>query len=147
MKLILLEDLKNLGKSGDKVQVADGYGRNYLIPRRLALPATPQNLRVFENEQKARAKKRLLERQQAEALGAKIAALALTISRQAGEEDKLFGSVTNVHVAEALEKEGFKIDKRKIEMAEPLKALGEFEVPVQVHPEVKVSIKVLVVKE
>jgi large subunit ribosomal protein L9 len=147
MELILLDEVKHLGKVGDKVQVADGYGRNFLLPRRMALPATPENLKVFENEQKARSKKRQHERQEAEALGAKIAALSLTISRQAGEEDKLFGSVTNGNVAEALEKEGFKIDKRKVILVEPIKALGIFEVPVQVHPEVTVNVKVWVVKE
>ena len=147
MKLILLEEVRNLGKTGEQVQVADGYGRNYLIPRKLALAATPENLRVFENEQKARVKKRTHERQEAVALGEKVAALSLTISRQAGEDDKLFGAVTNANIAEALEKEGYKIDKRKIDLVEPIKALGIFEVPVQVHAEVTVNVKVWVVKQ
>jgi large subunit ribosomal protein L9 len=147
MELILLEEVKKLGKSGQKVQVKDGYGRNYLIPRKLALPATPQNLRVYENEQKARAKKRQKEMDEARALGEKVAAVPVTISRQAGDDDKMFGSVTNANIAEALEAQGFKIDKRKIELPEPIKALGTFEVPVEVHPEVKVNVKVWVVKQ
>src|SRR6185369_3050504 len=112
MKVILLEDVKSLGKSGEEVNVADGYGRNFLIPQKLALGATPQNQRVFENEAKARAKKRDKELSEAVALGEKISALSLSISRVAGEDDKLFGSVTNLDVAEALAKEGHKIDKR-----------------------------------
>ena|SRR5258708_6412247 len=147
MKVILLEDVKNLGKSGEEVNVADGFGRNYLIPHKLALGATPQNQRVFENEAKARVKKREKERQEAQALGEKIAALSLTISRVAGEDDKLFGSVTNADVAEALAKEGHKIDKRDIDLVEPLKALGIFEVPLRLHSEVTVKIKVWVVKQ
>ncbi len=147
MKIILLDDVKNLGKTGEEVQVKDGYARNYLIPRKMALAASAQNLRVFANEQKAREKKKTREKQEAVALGEKIAALSLTISRVAGEEDKLFGSVTNADVAEALEKEGHKIDKRRILLAEPIKALGIVEVPVQLHPEVTVPVKVWVVKQ
>jgi large subunit ribosomal protein L9 len=147
MKVILLEDVKNLGKSGDAVNVADGYGRNFLIPRKLALGATPQNQRVFENDAKARAKKQEKEKQEAQALAEKLAALSLTISRVAGEDDKLFGSVTNADVAEALAKEGHKIDKRSIELPEPLKALGIFEVPVRLHAQVSGKVKVWIVKQ
>lgn len=147
MKVILLDDVKNIGKTGEEVQVKDGYARNYLIPRKLALKASAENLRVFQNEQKAREKKKAKTRQDAAALGEKLAALSLTISRVAGEEDKLFGSVTNADVAEALEKEGHKIDKRKILLVEPIKALGVVEVPVQLHAEVTVPVKVWVVKQ
>ena len=147
MKVILLEDVKTLGKSGEEVNVADGYGRNYLIPQKLALGATPQNQRVFENEAKARTKKREKERAEAQAKGEKIAALSLSIARVAGEDDKLFGSVTNADVAEALAKEGHKIDKRDITLVEPLKALGNFEVPVRLHTDVTVNVKVAVVKQ
>jgi large subunit ribosomal protein L9 len=147
MKVILLEEVRNLGKSGEQVTVKEGYARNYLIPRKLALQATAENLRTYINGQKARIKKAAREAAEAKALGEKISALSLTISRLAGEEDKLFGSVTNADVAESLEKEGIKIDKRKISLAEPLRALGIFEVPVHLHSEVTVNVKVWIVKE
>jgi large subunit ribosomal protein L9 len=147
MKVILIEDVKTLGQAGSQVDVADGYARNYLIPRRLALGATPANARVFENEKKALAKKREKERQEAEALALTLGALSLTISRLAGEDDKLFGSVTNGDVAEALAKEGHKLDKRDIILPEPLKALGIHEVPIQLGHEVKAVVKVWVVKQ
>jgi large subunit ribosomal protein L9 len=147
MKVILLEDIKTLGRAGAQVEVKDGYARNFLIPRRKALGATEANQRVFENEKKALAKKHAKEKAEAEALAAKVGGLSLTISRLAGEDDKLFGSVTNADVAEALAKEGHKVDKRDIHLEEPLKALGIHEVSVQVHPEVKATVKVWVVKQ
>jgi large subunit ribosomal protein L9 len=147
MKVILVEDVKSLGKSGDQVNVADGYARNFLIPRKLALGASPANQRVYENEAKARAKKHNKEKADAVALGEKLSALSLTIARIAGEDDKLFGSVTNGDIAEALAKEGFKVDKRDIDLADHLKALGIFEVPVRLHAEVTVKVKVWVVKQ
>jgi len=147
MKVILIEDVKTLGQAGTQVDVADGYARNFLIPRHLALGATPANARVFANEKKALAKRHEKERLEAVELAAKLAALSLTISRLAGEDDKLFGSVTNGDVAEALAKEGHKIDKREIVLVEPLKALGIHEVPVHLAHEVTVTIKVWVVKQ
>src|SRR6185503_4249809 len=105
MKVILVEDVKALGKGGDQVNVADGYARNFLIPRGLALGASPANQRVYENEAKARLKKRDREKAEAVALSEKLGALSLTIARMAGEDDKLFGSVTNGDIAEALAKE------------------------------------------
>jgi large subunit ribosomal protein L9 len=147
MKVILLEDIKSLGRAGSQVDVKDGYARNFLIPRRKALGATEANQRVFENEKKALAKKHLKEKEEAQALAGKIGGLSLTISRLAGEDDKLFGSVTNADVAEALAKEGHKVDKRDVILEEPLKALGIHEVSVVVHPEVKATVKVWVVKQ
>ena len=147
MKVILVEDVKALGKSGDQVNVADGYARNFLVPKKLALVASPANQRVYENEAKARVKKHEKEKADAQALAGKLGALSLTIARQAGEDDKLFGSVTNGDIAEALAKEGHKIDKRDIELAEHLKALGIFEVPLKLHPEVTAMVKVWVVKQ
>ena len=147
MKVILVEDVKSLGKSGESVNVAEGYARNFLIPKKLALGATPANQRVYENEAKARLKKRDKEKADAAAVAEKMSALSLTIARQAGEDDKLFGSVTNGDIAEALAKEGFKVDKRHIELADHLKALGIFEVPVKLHAEVTAMIKVWVVKQ
>ena len=147
MKVILVEDVKALGKSGDQVNVADGYARNFLIPRKLALGASPANQAVYENEAKARVKKHAKEKTDAQALAEKLGGLSLTISRMAGEDDKLFGSVTNGDIAEALAKEGHKIDKRDIELADHLKALGIFEVPIKLHPEVTAKVKVWVVKQ
>ena len=147
MKVILVEDVKALGKSGDQVNVAEGYARNFLIPKKLALGNTPANQRVYENEAKARVKKHAKEKADAQAVAEKLGGLSLTISRMAGEDDKLFGSVTNGDIAEALAKEGHKIDKRDIELADHLKALGIFEVPVKLHPEVTAMVKVWVVKQ
>lgn len=147
MKVILLEDIKTLGRAGAQVDVADGYARNFLIPRQKALGATPANQRVFDNEKKALSKKHAKEKDEAQALAATLGALSLTISRLAGEDDKLFGSVTNGDVAEALAKEGHKIDKREILLVDPLKALGIHEVTVMVHPEVEAKVKVWVVKQ
>jgi len=147
MKVILIEDIKTLGSAGAQVDVADGYARNYLIPRRLALGATPANARVFENEKKALAKRRDKEIKLAQDFAAKLESLSLTISRLAGEDDKLFGSVTNGDVAEALAKEGHTLDKREIILVEPLKALGIHEVEVHLGHEVRTKIKVWVVKQ
>ena len=147
MKVILLEDIKTLGNAGAQVEVADGYARNFLIPNRKALGATPANQRVFDNDKKAMGKKREKERLAAVELGAVLSGLSLTISRLAGEDDKLFGSVTNADVAEALVKEGHKVDKRTILLEEPLRALGIHEVKVQMHPEVTATLKVWVVKQ
>lgn len=147
MKVILIEDIKTLGSAGSQVDVADGYARNYLIPRRLALGATPANARVFENEKKALAKRRDKERKEAEEIAAKLGALSITITRLAGEDDKLFGSVTNADVAEALVKEGHSIDKRHVILVEPLRALGIHEVPVHLAHEVQAVVKVWVVKQ
>jgi large subunit ribosomal protein L9 len=147
VKVILIEDVKSLGKGGEQVNVADGYARNFLIPKKLALGASPANQRVYENEAKARAKKHEKEKADAQALAEKLGGLSLTISRMAGEDDKLFGSVTNGDIAEALSKEGYKLDKRDIELPEHLKALGIFEVPVRLHPQVTAMVKVWVVKQ
>ena len=147
MKVILLEDVKSVGKSGEQVQVADGYGRNFLIPRKLALSANPANQAVYDNEAKARIKKREKERQAALALVEKLQSLQLTLTCMAGEDDKLFGSVTNIDVAEALAREGFKVDRRDIDLVEPIKALGIYEVPVRLQADIKATVKVWVVKQ
>lgn len=147
MKVILLEDIKTLGRAGAQVEVADGHARNLLIPNGQALIASPANQRVFENEKKALAKKHAKEKAVAQELAAKLEGLSLTITRLAGEDDKLFGSVTNADVAEALAKEGHKVDKRDIQLVEPLRALGIAEVPLQLHSEVVAKLKVWVVKQ
>jgi large subunit ribosomal protein L9 len=144
MKVILLEDVRNLGKSGDSVTIKPGYGRNYLLPRNMALAATPANLQVFANEKKALDKKQARLRGEAQTAADKITALTLTISRLSGEDGKLFGSVTNGDVAAALKEQGVEVDKRKIEMHEPIKTLGEHAVPLHLHHDIVISLKVVV---
>ena len=147
MKVILMEDIKTLGRAGAAVEVADGFARNFLIPKRQALAATEANSRVYENEKKAMGKKRDKERAAAQELATTISGIKITITRIAGEDDKLFGSVTNGDIAEALAKEGHKVDKRDIILVDPIKSLGIHEVPVHVYSEVQATLKVWVVKQ
>lgn len=144
MNIILIEDVDNLGLAGQVVTVAAGYARNKLIPGQLALEATPSNLKMLEKkraEYEIRAKK---EKERAAELAEKIEAVRLTISQKAGEKDKLYGSVTSMDLAAALEEQGLDIDRRKIKMTEPIKTLGEFEVPVKLHTDVTANLKVIV---
>jgi len=146
MKIILLSDIKDLGKMGDVVTVKEGYARNYLIPRKLVKEATPGNMKNLDGILKKReaAEAKLLA--EANVLADKISAISITISAQAGEEDKLFGSVSSEMIAEALSGEGFSIDKRDIDTGEQIKKLGDYKVSVKVHPNVKATLKVLVIK-
>ncbi len=147
MKIILTKDHPKLGDEGAVVEVAVGYARNYLLPRKLALPATRHNIQVSEigRVKREKAAHRLAE---AEAeLGRKLAELSCTITVAAGDEDRLFGSVTAADVSEAIAREGIKIDKKKIQIAEPIKKLGIYSIEVRVSPEVLVPVKVWVVKE
>ncbi len=147
MKIILKEDYENLGKVGEVIEVKAGFARNYLIPKQVALQATPQNLRVIEQE-KARDKIKLSkDKRDAELLAKQLKEVSLTANVQVGEEDKIFGAVTSQNISELLSSKGFEIDKRKILLEEPLKALGVFEVPIKLHTEVEAKIKVWVVKE
>jgi len=147
MKIILKEDYENLGKVGEVIEVKAGFARNYLIPKQVALQATPQNLRVIEQE-KARDKIKLSkDKRDAELLAKQLKEGSLTANVQVGEEDKIFGAVTSQNISELLSSKGFEIDKRKILLEEPLKALGVFEVPIKLHTEVEAKIKVWVVKE
>lgn len=147
MKIILKQDYENLGKIGEVVEVKNGYARNYLIPRDLAVQATPQNLKVIEQEKARQETKQSKDRQAAEALAGKLKSVSLTANVQVGEEDKVFGAVTSQNIAELLAAKGFEIDRRKIHLEEPLKALGVYEVPIKLHHEVEANIKVWVVKE
>lgn len=147
MKLVLRQDIDKLGKRGEVVKVSDGYGRNFLLPKQLALPATPGNLKRVELERRGVEVKHVRERQEAEDLARRLAAVSCTVARKVGENDALYGSVTNADIAAFLEKEGFGLDKRKIVLEEPIKALGIYAVPVRLHPEVTAEIKVWVVKE
>jgi large subunit ribosomal protein L9 len=147
MKVILKADIERLGKVGDVVTVTAGYARNFLMPRQLAFEANDQNLALVEGEKKRYAKVQAKVRVDAEALAAKLGALSLTIRQPAGESDKLFGTVTTMDIAAALEKEGFAIDKRQISVEEPIKTLGIYTVPVKLAPEVSAALKVWVVRE
>ena len=147
MRLILRTDVGELGKRGDVVKVAPGYGRNYLLPRGLAYPFSEPNVHRVEKEKRTLQVHQARERQEAEELGRRIAQLSCTIVKKVGESDTLYGSVTNGDVAEALQKEGHSIDKRKILLEDPIKSLGIYSVPIRLHPEVTCELKVWVVKE
>ena len=133
MEVILKEDIEKLGHRGDVVKVADGYGRNYLLPQRLAMEATAANKAVIEQMKASAVRKSAKEKGEAELLVAQIQAVELEFERKVGENDHIFGSVTSSDVAHALEAKGFKVDRRKISLSEPLKQIGEFEVPVKLH--------------
>ncbi len=147
MEVILKEDVPKLGHRGDVVKVAEGYGRNYLLPRKLAIEATAGNRAVIEQMKAASLRRAATEKAEAEQLAGQFTGLELSFTRKAGEKDHLFGSVTSADIAVALEKKGFSIDRRKIHLDEPIKMLGEFKVPVKLHREVSTSVKVTVEKE
>ncbi len=147
MEVILKEDVANLGHRGDVVKVADGYGRNFLLPRKLALQATLANKAVIDQMKAAAARRSATEKIQAEELVAKLEPLVLSFTRKTGENGQLFGSVTSADIASDLEAKGFEIDRRKIQLAEPLKSLGNYEVAIRLHREVTAQIKVKVLGE
>ena len=147
MEVILREHVDNLGRRGEIVKVADGYARNYLLPRKLALLATAGNKQHVERERKILEVREAEERGQAQAVAARLAALTITISRRVGDTEQLYGSVTASDIADFLREKGFEIDRRKLILPEPIKALGEFDVPLKLHREVTVPLKVHVVKE
>jgi len=147
MKIILREDIERLGKRGDIVQVKDGYARNYLIPQGKALPATPGYLRQFEEEKRMELVREGKKKRAADELANRLNKVSLTAVAKAFEEDKLYGSVTALDVAELLAKEGFEIDKKNILLDEPIKSLGVYTIPIKLHPEVQVNIKLWVVRE
>jgi large subunit ribosomal protein L9 len=147
MEVILKEDVANLGHRGDLVKVADGYGRNFLLPRKLALQATLANKAVVEQMKSAAARRSATEKAQAEELAAKLAPVVLSFTRKSGEAGHLFGSVTSADIAAALETKGFEIDRRKIQLDEPIKSVGEVTVTIKLYREVAAHIKVTVVAE
>ncbi len=146
MKVILKEDIKGLGKLGEVVNVAEGYGRNFLIPRKKVAEATPENVKVVEREKKRLEEQLKAGLHEAEELQKKISEGSVTISRQVGEGEKMFGSVTSADIAEALEKDGLNIDKKLIHLEKPIKELGLFHVPVKIHQDVSAELKVWIVK-
>jgi large subunit ribosomal protein L9 len=147
MEVILREHVDHLGRRGDIVKVAEGYARNFLLPRKLALAVTENNKRQIEREKKVAEVREAEERSQAEALGQRLTQLEIEIARRVGENDALYGSVTSADIAHALQAKGFEIDKRKIQLADPIKALGPVQVPVRVHRDVTAQVTVKVVAQ
>jgi len=147
MEVILREHVEHLGKRGEVVKVAAGYARNYLLPRKLALPATDGNKKHVERERRIVEARESQERGVAEALGARLAAVDITIARRVGDTEQLYGSVTSGDVADFLKEKGFDVDKRKLILPEAIKAIGDFDVPLKLHREVTIPLKVHVVKE
>ncbi len=147
MEVILKEDVEHLGNRGDLVKVADGYGRNYLLPKKLALQANAANKAVIEQMKQSAVRRTAKEKAEAETQVALIEAIALEFARKVGENEHLFGSVTSADIADELAHKGFTLDRRKIQLDEPLKQLGEFHVPVKLHREVTAHVKVTVVSD
>jgi len=147
MQIILLEDIPSLGKAGDIVEVAGGYARNYLLPQGKAVETSRRNLRVLEHQKKVVEQKLKRRKKDALRLKEELEGLSLTIAKKVGEMDRLYGSVTTMDIEEALREEGYEIDRKKIDLEEPIKHLGIYTVPVKIHPEVTAQLKVWVVKE
>jgi large subunit ribosomal protein L9 len=147
MQIILQEDVEKLGNRGQVVEVAEGYARNFLLPRKLALEANAGNMKRLEKMRAAFAKKEATERDDAQKLAEMLGSVSLELTRKSGENDQLFGSVTNADISEALAAKGYSVDKRKITLAEPIKTIGEFEIPVKLHREVTTTVKLAVKKE
>src|SRR5213592_789909 len=147
MEVILRDHVENVGRRGEVVKVADGYARNYLLPRKLALPATPGNLKQIAREGVTLDAKEAEEKGAAEAIAARLAGVEVTILRRVGETEALYGSVTTADIAEALAAKGFEIDRRKLQLDEPIKKLGDFEVAARLHRDVVATVKVKVAAE
>lgn len=147
MKLLLRQDYKPLGEAGEIVNVKPGYARNFLIPNGLAMLASDKNLKRYENEKKQMFWRQEKDKRQSEELAKTLENVSCTITVQVGEEDKMFGSVTSQNIAEALEAQGYSVDKRKIILEEPIKSLGIYSVPIKLHTDVEAKVKVWVVKE
>ncbi len=147
MKIILKEDVESLGHMGDAIKVSDGYARNYLIPKGLAIEASSKNIKGLDHEKRIIAKKTEKQREKAESLVEALGNITCTISRKVGEQDKLFGSVTSKDIEENLRNQGIAIERKNIVIEEPIKKLGEFTVKVKVHPGIHGEVKVIVVSE
>jgi large subunit ribosomal protein L9 len=147
MEVILREDIEKLGSRGEVVKVAPGYARNFLLPKKLAVAATASNKKIIEQERQAHLRKEAKLQGEAQDLAKLMDGVTVTISQKSGENDQLFGSVTSKDVADALAAKNFTIDRRKIQLDEPIKQLGEFKVPVKLHKDVTAEITVVVAKE
>jgi len=147
MKVILQETVEGLGHVGDLLDVSDGFARNYLLPRRKALEASSRNVKALEHVKRVSAEKARKEKLQIEGVAKKISAVSLTVTAQVGKDDKMFGSVTVKDIVEGLAEHGFEVDRRRIQLAQPIKELGTFTVPVKLHRDVTASVSVMVVKK
>jgi large subunit ribosomal protein L9 len=147
MEVILKEDVAKLGSRGDVVRVAEGYGRNYLLPKKLAIEATAANRAVIEQMRAAAVRRAAREQGDAQALAQQVAGVTLSFTRKSGEHDQLFGSVTSADIARELEQQGLNIDRRKIQLDEPLKHVGEFNVAIKLHKDVTAPVKVVISKQ
>ncbi len=147
MEVILKEDVPKVGSRGDLVKVADGFGRNYLLPRKLAIEATASNRAVIEQMKQAALRRAAKDKADSEALAKMLEGVSVSFTRKAGEKEQLFGSVTSGDIAAALEQQGYNIDRRKIHLDEPLKHIGEFKVPVRLYKGVDATVKVVIQKE
>ncbi|WP_028591482.1 50S ribosomal protein L9 [Paenibacillus massiliensis] len=147
MKVIFLQDVKGQGKKGQVKEVSDGYASNFLLPKGLVRPATDGNMKVLQNQAAAEDRRKQEEKEEAQALAKKLEATAIELKAKAGEGGRLFGAITSKQIGEALSKQGLKIDKRKIELDEPIRHLGVTQMTVKLHPEVKATLKVQVTEE
>jgi len=147
VQVILNDEVPNLGRTGDVVKVRAGYARNYLLPRKLATEANPKNLRAFEHQKRIAMLKGEAQKSEALKLKEKLEATKLTIAAHAGEEGKLFGSVTNIDIERALREKGIAVERRRIHLAEPIKQLGEFTVAIRLQPEIEANVKIEVTAE
>lgn len=147
MKVVLTQDMESLGLGGEIVNVAKGYARNYLIPQGMALEATEQNIKLTEMQRKNIEIKRIKAKEEALKVKERLSGISVTIAQKVGEEDKLYGSVTTMDIAEQLEKQGITVERRRMVLDKPIKTLGDFAVTVKLHPDVSASIKVVVVPE
>jgi large subunit ribosomal protein L9 len=147
MKVILKEHVDGVGHLGDLLDVSDGYARNYLLPRGKALEANPRNVKALEHAKRVMAEKARKEKLEIETLAKKMSAVRLTMTAQVGKDNKLFGSVTAKDIAEAMAAHGFEVDRRKIQLAQPIKEIGTFTVPIKLHRDVTASVSVVVAKQ
>ncbi|MGR6763107.1 50S ribosomal protein L9 [Paenibacillus sp. T2-29] len=147
MKVIFIKDMKGQGKKGQIKEVSDGYAANFLLPRGIARPATEGNMKTLENQNAAEEKRKQEEKEEAQILGKKLEETTIQLKAKAGEGGRLFGAITNKQIAEAVAKTGIKLDKRKIELEEPIRTLGVTQMTVKLHPEVKATLKVQVTEE
>ncbi len=147
MKVILKQDVDKLGKAGDVIKVQPGYGRNFLIPKKIAVEATPGNIKVMEIERLAQARRDRRDKVAAELVAKEVAKLTITIRQKTGEAGALYGSVTAIDIADALAAHKIELDKRKIQLEDPIKTIGEYQVPIRLHREVTVPVKVIVESE
>lgn len=147
MEVILTKDVEKIGRQGRTIKVKDGFAHHFLIPRGLAVIANPNNLKLVAEQKKREENKVIKEKKEAEELSQRLVSISCTVAVNSGEDDKLFGSVTNADIAEALKQEGIAIDKRAIELEEPIKQLGIYQVAVKLHPQVSSKVKVWVVRK